>query len=225
MSDSDLRELERLWQDSQSVEDEAMYMLALMRCALLPEPNAELAAALGNQAAARATARDPSARVDAPLPRNDADLVRRLAGLDAPNRGRACARAAYSIALRCLDRWRHAFLDCTRFYAALEAVRDWTDGLASDAEALAHRLTDTDEDSVLLPETDPRARAAVTCIRTAEGMVGWQSGTALRPLLNSVIEAGRFSLGDTFLGGVQQVQLAIREGLEPWLLGSPGAAP
>jgi len=58
MSDSKLRELERRWRETKSVEDEAAYLRERVRVGDLTQERLELAAVAGG----RATARSPSPR-------------------------------------------------------------------------------------------------------------------------------------------------------------------
>lgn len=64
MSDEHLRRLERLWQESESAEDEAAWLLALVRSGSLSREHLELAACVGSVGAQLALEGEPSATED-----------------------------------------------------------------------------------------------------------------------------------------------------------------
>src|SRR4051812_34939207 len=110
MSDAHLRELERRWKETGSVEDEARLLAERVRTGALSEMRLELAAYCGHAASRRV------ARTDEPP-----NFSAWLAGLERFG-GEALVRALTQLARRALPKWRPTRLHPERRLWPLEAV-------------------------------------------------------------------------------------------------------
>jgi len=114
VSDADLREMERRFRETGSVEDEAAWLLERVRAGELEQNRLDLAACLGHEASGGGA----PASEDAP---NHLEMLKalRLAGTE------TVARAAVGAARRVLHYWTEAYPTDTRPESAIEAAENW----------------------------------------------------------------------------------------------------
>ena len=116
MSDAKLRELERKWKESGSVEDEAAYLRERVRAGDLTQERLELAAYFGHAAAGRAL---PMSLIQAAAP---ADLGWERLEADGPE---AVVRGLLAVSRAALNEWERPGRASSRPRASIAAVEAW----------------------------------------------------------------------------------------------------
>jgi len=139
VTDSKLRELERRWKESGSVEDEARYLLGRVRVGNLERGKLELAAYCGHEGALMSVPQLKGAR-SLPL----RDWLRRLRS----RFGReALVRAGLVFAWNCLPTWERVAPSDRRPRMAIDAAEEWLRSPGQETEAHAAEMAERASDA------------------------------------------------------------------------------
>ncbi|MEZ6188833.1 MAG: hypothetical protein R3F62_27995 [Planctomycetota bacterium] len=189
MADRTLRELERRWKETGSVEDEAVLLLERVHVGDLAARRLEVAAAVGH----------PAARValtDRRAPRTPGEWTRVFAHAEPMWLRRAAASACTDL----LAGYETAHADDLRPRAALEAVEAW---LVCPCEA--HRAAAADLQLLVAFTYDAMPDLALSLTEIAQG-----DAEVARECLDAVFVS---------VGNDEAIRAGLRRDLVPWLLG------
>jgi hypothetical protein len=184
MSDQKLRDLERRWRETGTVEDEAAYLLERMRVGELSSEKLELAAFCAHEGARRALGSDAPA-----LP---TEVEAWLIGLRDRSH-HAALRAGLALAALALPEWEALHPSDSRPRMALDTVREVlaeTEGSRESSAAAA----DEANDAAIETERDPnRASSAASCAAALADFAAGAFGMIL-----DVYECARDALGPSW---------------------------
>ncbi len=207
MSDERLRELERCWQETKSLEAEAAWLRGRVRAGDLGEDKLRLASFLGHHAALVAAGGVPETLPDS-AESSDA-LVTVVSGLAAWG-PEVVFRAGMAIASVVAHHWKHDLPTDTRFQEAYEAALAWlhSPSLLAAAEAirLANRL-----------HWGP---AAGTCMYELGRSIEPGEGVSIRQ--EKIV---KMLMVARLLSAPEKLLHAIRTTVSDWALGYEGALP
>lgn len=219
MTDSHLRELERRFKESGSVEDEVAYLLERVRLGELDRDMLELAAYCGHQASCQALGDQ--------VPRMPEKLKAWVEGLQVWNK-ETCVRAVIAVAQTCISIWAKRYPEENRPQRAIASAIAWAmcpcEGheraarTARDAavEARAAGLTEAVETDPELSSWDEGVEA-----RAADAAAGAAAWAALAAgSTSAAVAAGVAAVEvDAYAALANQVKQAICNDLIPWALG------
>ena len=178
MSDAKLRELERQWRESGSIEDEAAYLRERVRAGDLTQERLELAAYFGHAAAGHAL---PAPLIQAATPAN---LGWERLEADGPE---AVIRGLLAVSRAALNEWERAGRARSRPCASIAAVEAWLACKGSEQLDRVRKSCLQWEKEVLsdvnvraggvpsprIPPADPRlASAGYLAFTAARGLIG-----------------------------------------------------
>jgi len=213
VTDSKLRELERRWKESGSVEDEAAYLLERVRVGDLEQEKLELAAYFGHEAARRASSGKCPPNSSAEIPDEWGAWLSAIPARECPVQ-QVRIRAALACARLCT-----ALYPAPASKLAVSSAEDWVlcpcPQHARSARELSERALPVSPEDIpfqaLLP-IHAAAWAAVHAARVASSSLG-----ATAYALDDCAEALEMA---SFVTSQGEVLTAIRREITPWLLGN-----
>lgn len=210
MSDEHLRELERRWKETGSVEDEDAYLRERVRIGDLTQDKLELAAYLGHQAARRYLGEQ--------APQAPEKLENFVGHLKSWGK-ETLVRSIVAAALTCLHLWEKQLPEDHRPQLAINAAIAWILCPCENHEKAARTAAEAAKaaaEASGLPNDMGDGKAAWTGARGA----AWAAEAVDGTVANAAWAAARGAVWiDNWTPPACQVKQAITDALTPWALG------